>query len=165
MSGDGGAGLNDLHAGHLPAVAQVEQTVATSPDRVWAVLADGWTYSDWVVGTAHIRDVDPHWPEPGARVHHKTGPWPVSLHDSTLAVAAEARRMLHLRPRLWPFGEVEVRITLTEVGSDRTRITLTEDFHAGPLRWVRTKANDLALHRRNRESLRRLADLAEHGRS
>jgi Polyketide cyclase / dehydrase and lipid transport len=143
-------------------VAQVERTVAAAPDRVWAVLADGWTYSDWVVGTTHIRDVDPHWPRPGARIHHKTGPWPVSLHDRTLAVAAQAPRMLHLRPRLGPLGEVDVHITLTAAGPDRTRVTLAEEFRAGPLRWVRNRLNDLALHGRNRESLRRLADLVEH---
>ncbi|MBX6357169.1 MAG: SRPBCC family protein [Micromonosporaceae bacterium] len=146
-------------------MAEVEQTVATSPDRIWAVLADGWTYSDWVVGTAHIRDVDPHFPQPGSRIHHKAGPWPLSLRDSTLVVDHDPPRSLHLRPRMWPLGEADVRITLTELAPERTRITLTEDFHAGPLRWARTKLNDLALHRRNRESLRRLADLAEHGRS
>jgi Polyketide cyclase / dehydrase and lipid transport len=145
-------------------MAEVAQTVAAPLDRVWAVLADGWTYSDWVVGTAHIRDVDPHWPRPGSRIHHKAGPWPLSLHDTTLVVACEQRRVLHLRPRMWPLGEAEVRITLTEVSPQRTRVTLAEDFRAGPLRWVRTKLNDLLMHRRNRESLRRLADLAVHGR-
>jgi hypothetical protein len=37
-----------------------------------------------------------------------------------------------------------------------------EDTAAGPLHWLRTKANDLLMHGRNRESLRRLADMAEH---
>ena len=35
-----------------------------------------------------------------------------------------------------------------------------EEFHAGPLGWVQNKLNDLVLHRRNIESLRRLADIA-----
>src|SRR5207248_1475605 len=51
--------------GHVFGVAHVEQVVNATPDRVFEVLADGWTYSDWVVGTAHIRDVDPDWPAPG----------------------------------------------------------------------------------------------------
>jgi Polyketide cyclase / dehydrase and lipid transport len=146
-------------------MAEVAQTVAVPPDRVWAVLADGWTYSDWVVGTAHIRDVDTQWPEPGSRIHHKAGPWPVSVHDSTLVVARQAPHILHLRPRMWPLGEAEVRITLTEISPERTKVTLAEEFQAGPMRWLRTKANDLVMHRRNRESLRRLADLAVHGRT
>ena len=36
-----------------------------------------------------------------------------------------------------------------------------EDFERGPLKWVRNKLNDLVLHQRNVESLRRLADIAE----
>jgi hypothetical protein len=141
-------------------MAVVEQTVATTPARVWAVLADGWTYSDWVVGTAHIRAVDPAWPAAGSRIHHKAGPWPLSIHDSTVAVASERPHTLFLRPRMWPMGEAEVRITLIEIDAGRTKIRLAEDFRAGPLRWARTKLNDLVMHRRNRESLRRLADLA-----
>ncbi len=141
-------------------MAVVEQTVATTPARVWAILADGWSYSDWVVGTAHVRDVDPDWPAPGSRVHHKVGPWPLSIHDSTVAIASERPHSLVLRPRMWPLGEAEVHLTLTELETGGTRIRMAEDFHRGPLRWVRTKVNDLVMHRRNRESLRRLADLA-----
>jgi uncharacterized protein YndB with AHSA1/START domain len=142
-------------------MVMVERTVAATPDRVWAVLADGWTYSDWVVGTVHIRDVDPGWPAPGTRIHHKTGPWPVSMNDSTTVVAYDTLRELHLRPRLWPLGEADVVITLVEIDPGQTTVRITEDFPAGPLRGALTKVNDLVLHRRNQESLRRLADLAE----
>ena len=51
-------------------------------------------------------------------------------------------------------------LTLTEEGPDRTKVVLHEDFERGPMRWLRTRINDLALHMRNRESLRRLEDLA-----
>jgi len=37
-------------------------------------------------------------------------------------------------------------------------------FDAGPLRWVKNKINDLMLHARNAEALRRLAELAENSR-
>ncbi|MFC0527408.1 SRPBCC family protein [Phytohabitans kaempferiae] len=142
-------------------MAEVERTVAATPDRVWTILADGWTYSDWVVGTAHIRDVDPDWPAPGTQIHHKAGPWPVSIHDSTMVIASDTFRELHLRPRLWPLGEADVLITLVELDPGHTTVRMAEDFHAGPLRGLRTAVNDLVIHRRNRESLRRLADLAE----
>jgi hypothetical protein len=68
--------------------------------------------------------------------------------------------MLLLRVGLWPLGEARVRLTLTPVGASATRVTMLEDFAEGPLRWIRTKVNDLALHWRNKESLRRLGDLA-----
>ncbi len=49
---------------------------------------------------------------------------------------------------------------LEPLGTKATRITMEEDFEAGPLLFLRNKVNDLVLHRRNIESLRRLADIA-----
>jgi uncharacterized protein YndB with AHSA1/START domain len=141
-------------------VAIVQRVIQAPPDRVFAVLADGWTYSDWVVGTTHIRDVDPGWPKAGAELHHKAGPWPVSLKEKSTVLAVEQDRALTLRAGLWPLGEAIVKLTLTPVGAGATRVTFEEDFNAGPLRWVHTKINDLVLHRRNVESLRRLSDIA-----
>lgn len=142
-------------------MAVVERVVKAPPEQVFAVLKDGWTYSDWVVGTAHIRGVDPGWPAPGTRLHHKVGPWPVSIHDSTVVLASTEGAELRLRARMWPLGEATVVIGLTPVGDDRTRVTIAEDFASGPVRWIRNKVNDLLLHARNRETLRRLGDLAE----
>jgi hypothetical protein len=141
-------------------VAVVEQLIEAPPERIFAVLADGWTYSDWVVGSAHIRDVDANWPAPGSQIHHKSGPWPVSLHDRTVVLACEEPTELVLQPHLWPLGAAQVHIWLSQVGDGTTKVTMAEDVAAGPVRWVRNKINDLALHWRNRESLRRLGDLA-----
>jgi uncharacterized protein YndB with AHSA1/START domain len=141
-------------------MAVVERVIEASPERVWAVVADGWTYSDWVVGTAHIRNVGDSWPAPGAHLYHKAGPWPVSLRDKTVVVRSDPPRELVMRPHLWPLGEAEVIMTLAEVSPGRTKVTIHEDFTAGPARWLRTKLNDLILHRRNVESLRRLSDVA-----
>jgi hypothetical protein len=141
-------------------VAITERVVNTTPDRVFAVLADGWTYSDWVVGTAHIRDVDENWPAPGAEIHHKAGPWPMSLRDSSTSIESVPDRTLLLKVRVWPLGAARVRLVLDPLGGSATRVTLIEEFTEGPLLWLRTKVNDLALHYRNVESLRRLDDLA-----
>ncbi|MBL7261947.1 SRPBCC family protein [Paractinoplanes lichenicola] len=142
-------------------MATVQRTVQAPPDSVFAVLADGWTYSDWVVGTAHIRDVDQHWPQVGAELHHKAGPWPLSLHDSSTVLAMEPGRHLRLRAGLWPLGEAVVDIRLEPAGAG-TRVTMSEQFERGPLLAARNKINDLVLHQRNVEALRRLADLAEN---
>jgi uncharacterized protein YndB with AHSA1/START domain len=146
-------------------VAKVQRTVGTTPDRVFAVLADGWSYSDWVVGTVHVRDVEPSWPAVGAQLHHKAGPWPLSLEDSSKVLACEPGRSLTLTAGLWPLGEAWVKIDLEPVGESATRVTMEEDFRAGPLLAVRNKLNDLILHRRNIESLRRLADIAVREKS
>ncbi|MFC4064826.1 SRPBCC family protein [Actinoplanes subglobosus] len=140
------------------------RTVQAPPDKVFAVLADGWTYSDWVVGTVHVRDVEPSWPAPGARLHHKAGPWPLSLQDSSTVLACDPGRSLKLNAGLWPLGAAEVDIRLTPVEHGATRVEIEEDFTEGPLRWARNKLNDLLLHRRNVETLRRLADIAERQR-
>ena len=142
-------------------MAIVQRTVHAPPERVFAVLADGWSYSDWVVGTVHIRDVDDHWPAPGAQLHHKAGPWPLSLHDSSTVQIVEHDRRLRLTAGLWPLGQAVVDIRLEPVGDGSTRVVMLEEFDEGPLRWVQNKVNDLLLHRRNIESLRRLADIAE----
>ncbi len=141
-------------------MAVVERVIEAPPEKVFAVLADGWTYSDWVVGTVHIRDVDRHWPAVGAELHHKAGPWPLSLHDKSTVLSVTTDRELTVRAGLWPLGEAIINFNLAPAGGHATRVTMHEDFNAGPLRWARTKLNDLVLHRRNVESLRRLADIA-----
>ena len=146
-------------------MAIVQRTFPASPDQVFAVLSDGWTYSDWVVGTAHIRDVDTDWPSPGAQIHHKAGLWPVHLKDKTVSLSCDPPRELIVQPHLWPWGELTVRFTLEPISAEETRLTLAEEFAAGPLKWTRNKVNDLMLHYRNKEALRRLADIAERRRS
>ena len=141
-------------------MAFVERSIAAPRDDVFAVLSDGWTYSDWVVGTAHVRAVDARWPGAGAVLHHRAGPWPVSVNDRTVSVRCDPPELLVLSPHLWPLGEATVTLALSEDGPDRTKVVLHEDFERGPLRWLRTRVNDLALHYRNIESLRRLEDLA-----
>ncbi len=141
-------------------MAIVQRTIQAPPDRVFAVLADGWTYSDWVVGTVHIRDVDESWPAPGSKLHHKAGPWPMSLHDSSTVVSMVPNRELFLKAGLWPLGQARIKFLLEPAGAAATRVTMQEDFEAGPLLFLRNKINDLILHRRNIESLRRLSDIA-----
>ncbi|WP_308444908.1 SRPBCC family protein [Micromonospora okii] len=139
----------------------MEKVIEADPQQVFDVLADGWTYSDWVVGTVHVRDVDEAWPRVGAQLHHKAGPWPFSLQDSSTVLLCEPPHRLVIRAGLWPAGEAIVSFSLEPVGTGSTRVRLGEDFAAGPLRWVRNKVNDLVLHQRNKETLRRLADIAK----
>src|SRR3954470_19996366 len=104
--------------GYAHFVALTKTTVQASPERVFAILSDGWWYSDWVVGTAHIRDVDPTWPAVGSRLHHKAGPWPLSLEDTSTVLEVEPNRRLRLRAGLWPLGEAVVDLRLEPLGED-----------------------------------------------
>ena len=53
--------------------------VAVPCQRVWDVMADGWTYTQWVVGNSRTRAVDPTWPEPGTSIRHSVGGWPLVI--------------------------------------------------------------------------------------
>lgn len=139
----------------------VQRTIAASPDQVWAVLSDGWLYPNWVVGAARMRDVDAHWPEPGARLHHSVGNWPFLLDDRSEVLEAHSPAMLRLRAHGWPAGAAEVLIEI-EAQEDGSLVTIREDAVQGPAVLVPRPARQAAIVARNREALLRLAYLAEN---
>jgi hypothetical protein len=138
----------------------VSMTMPVSPEHVFAVLADGWLYTSWVVGASHIRDVDDGWPARGSRIHHSAGIWPVLVKDVSVVRAVERPWMLDLQARLWPLGEARVRLDLKEVSPGSTEVTMTEYGTHGLGRLIPDAVQSLALVPRNRESLGRLRDLA-----
>ncbi|MFC4785269.1 SRPBCC family protein [Nocardioides sp. MAHUQ-72] len=136
------------------------RTISAAPDRVWAVLADGWLYPLWVVGATRMREVDDAWPAVGAKLHHSVGVWPMVLDDNTEVLECEPGRRLKLRARGWPPGEADVELTLHEVPGG-TEVEMVEDITAGPARIVPKPVRTPMITWRNSESLRRLAFLAE----
>ncbi|WP_435737613.1 SRPBCC family protein [Cellulosimicrobium sp. PMB13] len=139
----------------------VTRTARCSKDAVLAVLADGWSYSTWVVGTARIRAVDAGWPAPGSRILHSVGLWPALLDDETVVRAWDPAGSLDIQARGWPAGEARVRIDVVEAGADGCRIRIVEDADRGPGTLVPKPVRSAAIAPRNRETLRRLALLAE----
>jgi len=135
--------------------------VAASIGQVWDVLADGWSYAGWVVGASHIRAVDDGWPKPGTRIHHSVGPWPLVIQDTTEIVRCEPPGLLELDARLWPVGAARITFTLRARSVLVTEVRMTEVVARGPSAFLPRVAQDLLLIPRNRESLRRLAALAE----
>ena len=57
-------------------------------------------------------------------------------------------------------GEARVEVTLAPEGPG-TRVALAETPISGPARWLHNPALDAVLHRRNVESLARLAAISE----
>jgi hypothetical protein len=143
-------------------MTEVRGQVRASADRVFAELADGWAYVGWVVGASHIRDVDAGWPAVGSKIHHKVGVWPADIADFTESLACEPGRRLLLRARGWPLGEALVEILLEPVGPSLTDVRIREAPSAGPGLWLDNPLLRLMLRLRNRETLRRLTDRAEH---
>jgi uncharacterized protein YndB with AHSA1/START domain len=132
------------------------------PEKVFAVLADGWLYPSWVVGASRIRRVDESWPAQGSAIHHSVGVWPALIDDSTSVLEWDPPRHVLLKARGWPIGEAQIAIDVKPRGEGCV-VRITEDATAGPGRFVPSFVRDAAIGARNTETLRRLAYLAEGG--
>lgn len=143
-------------------MTEVERVVGATPHQVFEVLADGWSYASWVVGAAHMRAVDAGWPAVGTRLHHRVGPWPLTIDDQTTVRAMQPDRLLELDAEAWPIGSARVRMILEPVEGGRTRVRMQE-WATSPVASRLPKVVQAAvLVPRNRESLARLDDLAVH---
>ncbi len=142
-------------------MATVDRRVQASRDRVWDVLCEGWTYSNWVVGTSHMRAVEREWPGVGSRLFHASGVWPLVTRDETQVEQSVPATTLTLIARGRPFGEARVRIELADGGADGCTITMHETPVSGPGKWLHNPATEALLIRRNVEALDRLAALVE----
>jgi uncharacterized protein YndB with AHSA1/START domain len=141
-------------------MATVTATIRTTPSVIFGVLADGWLYSNWVVGTSHVRAVEAGWPAVGTHLYHAAGVWPLVTRDETVVDELEPDRRLVLTAKGRPLGEARVVIELEAEGAD-TLLTMIETPIAGPGKWAHNALSEAVLVRRNTESLARLAAVAE----
>ncbi len=141
-------------------MATVSKHINATPADLYSVLSDGWEYSQWVVGTSHVRAVDANWPAPGSKLHHAVGAWPLVLRDHTEMREVEPGKRLLMTARGWPMGEAEVEILLEPEGNG-TKFTIREHTTGGAARLMRNAIGDALIHRRNVEAAARLAALAE----
>lgn len=145
----------------LPATTRtVSRTTTASPDEVFAVLADGWSYATWVVGASRVRAVDDDWPVTGSHIHHSFGVWPLVIDDVSTVLQVEPGRHLRLQAKGHPVGEATVDVTLHPHG-DGCRVEIREDATQGPGTLVPATVRQLGIVPRNREALRRLCLVAE----
>lgn len=143
-------------------MAVTERTVQADRAQVWAVLADGTSYGDWVVGTTSIRAVDPEFPAVGSALHYRIGRGRLSKDGHTEVLACDPGRSLELEAHGWPAGTVYIGIHLYDEGG-RTRVRQEEHPRRGLAARLHNPLWDLLIDLRNREGLRRLARLAEEG--
>lgn len=137
-----------------------EIVIRAPRDAVFAVLADPYTYSEWVVGAQEVRDADPTWPEPGALLHHSTGVGPATIDDSTRVIECDRPSHLKLVASLGPLGSFEVDLHLEETGDGLTHVQMHEEPVEG-VSQLAGPVGDAAVRVRNKLSLGRLKELAE----
>jgi hypothetical protein len=138
----------------------VKRDTTATRQQVWDVIADGWTYSQWVVGNTRMRAVDPRWPAPGSKIHHTIGIWPVVVNDETVVESSTPLEELVLLAKGRPFGGARIVLRLSDTG-DGCRIEMAEVPVGGPLNLLPRRVGLAAAYPRNRECLARLAALAE----
>jgi uncharacterized protein YndB with AHSA1/START domain len=139
----------------------VTRDIAASRERVWEVLANGWTYSGWVVGNSRIRAVDSNWPAPGTRILHSIGTWPAVINDETVVHSCVPGEELVLLAKVRPAATARITLRLNDLPGGQCRVAMTEVAASRPLRWVPDSVQLLGVAPRNRECTWRLAMIAE----
>lgn len=134
--------------------------VAAPCERVWEVLAQGWTYTQWVVGNTRTRAVDGDWPNPGASIRHSVGVWPLVINDATVVERSDPPHELVLRAHLGVLGAARITMRLHESPTG-CRVEMIEVPVGGPMALVPNSLALAAVYPRNQECLLRLAALAE----
>ena len=124
------------------------------------MLADGWLFPTWVVGSSRMRSVDDSWPQAGAKLHHSFGVWPMLLNDETVVREWDPPRKAVISPKGWPFGEALVTIEV-KPRHDGCVVRIQEKAQKGPATLIPNFLMDVYLRWRNVETLRRLAFIAE----
>jgi|SRR5437588_12016785 len=139
----------------------VRRSTTASREKVWAVIADGWTYSQWVVGNSRMRAVDPNWPQVGSTICHSIGVWPLLRDDVTVVEECQPLQHLVLLAKGRPFGKARITLQLTDVDGGGCCIEMAEVPVGIPMGWVPKRLALAAAFPRNRECTWRLAAIAE----
>jgi carbon monoxide dehydrogenase subunit G len=141
-------------------MAVVNVLVRRPPEDVWRVLADGYSYAQWVPGTREIRAVDDGWPRVSTSLHYTVGVGPFRLRGATTVRRAEPGRQLGLEADGGPLGTARISIDLLDWGED-TVVVLDEHPLRGPgYRW-HNALSDAFLLLRGRPMVHRLGELVE----
>jgi uncharacterized protein YndB with AHSA1/START domain len=103
-------------AGPVPKPARNLRVMAAAPEKVFAVLACGELYPQWVVGAQSVHQVAPDWPAVGSRLQFRFGLGPLTLDGETEVLEAQPPHRLVLRVKARHAGAVEVDLRLWREG-------------------------------------------------
>jgi hypothetical protein len=147
-------------SGHDEGVAVVNALVECRPEQVWDVLADGYAYADWVIGTSEIRAVDDGWRWVGTSIHYTVGRGPLALRGRTTVRQVSQGRRLGLEADAGLLGAARIVIELDEWG-DGTVIVIDEHPLRGPAYWLHSMVSETLLLLRGRPMVNQLARVVE----
>lgn len=137
-------------------------TFARPIDEVFAALADPRTYPEWLLGAKEMRSIDPTWPAPGSKFHHRVGIiGPITTADSSSSCEVHAPELLDLEVRARPVGRARVVFRLSAPTPTTTEVAFSET-PIGAARILAPIAGPLAVLRNHRslDNLERYLDRA-----
>ncbi|MFJ8637093.1 SRPBCC family protein [Streptomyces sp. NPDC093568] len=134
--------------------------VHVRPSAVWAVLADGRRYAEWVVGTSRSHPVRGQWPELGAAIRYEVRIGPLQLVNETVVRHVEEGDCLELEAHAGPLGTARIAIQLRPWG-DRCLVVVDEHPLQGAGGRLHNVGFETLIQLRHRAMLARLARLCE----
>lgn len=142
-------------------MARNRRLILSPPSEIWALLADGHRYGEWVTGTQQVLAADPHWPDVGARLQVRVGLGFLAFDDTCVVRICEPQRRLELEAKADPFGAARIAMNLIPWG-EHTLFVL--DWHPllGPGVRMHGLPVDYLVRVRNGMMLTKLARIAVH---
>ncbi|MFJ4621263.1 SRPBCC family protein [Streptomyces sp. NPDC088812] len=134
--------------------------VKTDPATVWAVLADGRRYADWVVGTSDSYPVSGEWPRTGAAIRYEIRLGPLRLTNETVVRRCEEGTCLELEARAGALGTARIAVELRPWG-EHCLVIVDEHPLQGAGGAVHNAAVEALIQIRHRAMLARLARVCE----
>ena len=134
--------------------------IKASPRRVWSVLADGYRYADWVVGTAESHPALGQWPQVGAEIVYEVRFGPVRLTNQTVVRRCEEGVALELEARAGVLGTARIAIELRPWG-EHCLVTVDEHPLQGAGGALHNAGVEALIQVRHRTMLARLAEVCE----
>ncbi|GAB1325862.1 SRPBCC family protein [Streptomyces sp. NPDC093260] len=134
--------------------------VRTSPEAVWAVLADGSRYAEWVVGTAESHPLRGQWPQLDSAIEYQVRLGPVRLTNQTIVRNCEEGSLLELEAQAGILGTGRIAIEVRPWG-EHCLVIVDEHPLQGAGGVVHNMAVETLIQLRHRAMLARLAKVCE----
>ncbi|MEU6990992.1 SRPBCC family protein [Streptomyces sp. NPDC046465] len=139
--------------------------IEVSPATVWAVLADGTKYAQWVVGTASSRPVRGQWPAIGAAIEYEVRLGPFRATNETVVRrckkgSGEEASVLELEAKAGPLGTARIAIDVRPWG-EHTLVRVDEHPLHGVAGALHNAGVEVVIQLRHRAMLARLARVCE----
>lgn len=141
-------------------MARRHRLIKAGPEEVWAVLADGGRYAEWVVGTASSEPVRGRWPAVGAAIGYEVRLGPLRLANETVVRRLVAGSVLELEAHAGALGTARIALEVHPWG-EYALVTVDEHPLRGTAGALHNAGAEMLIQLRHRTMLARLARICE----